>query len=505
MSRTKKFLYNSSTSALQQIVTMIVGLITPRIMLTCYGSEINGLVSSITQFISYFVLVEAGLSNAAVYALYKPLADKDHGAINGVVTAAKWFYTISGYIFVALTMSLALLYPLYIKSDVLNPVEIGILVLILGTSGTLDFFTLSKYRALLTADQKTYVISLATILHTIVNTIIICSFALLGANIVWTRFIALFSIFMRSIILMVYCRRNYKFLDYKVEPNKAALNKRWDALLLQILGVVHTGAPAVIITLMLKDLKLVSVYSVFNMVLVGIGGVLSVFTSGVAASFGEVIARKEGETLKKSYREFECMYYLMITVVYSIAFVMIMPFINIYTNDVTDINYNMPILGFLFVLNGLLYNLKTPQGMLVISAGHYKETKMQTITQALIAVIGGIALAPFLGIYGIMIASILSNLYRDIDLLFYIPKNVTKTEVSGTFWRMVRVFVCAALSLIPFLFIKYEPTTLISWALYAIPVGIYVLSVTMLITYIFDKAELKNVIKRIKRLVIKNG
>ena len=156
-------------------------------------------------------------------------------------------------------------------------------------------------------------------------------------------------------------------------------------------------------------------------------------------------------------------------------------------------------------MNGLLYNLKTPQGMLVISAGHYKETKMQTITQALIAVIGGIALAPFLGIYGIMIASILSNLYRDIDLLFYIPKNVTKTEVSGTFWRMVRVFVCAALSLIPFLFIKYEPTTLISWALYAIPVGIYVLSVTMLITYIFDKAELKNVIKRIKRLVIKNG
>ena len=53
-----------------------------------YGSEINGLISSINQLL-YFSLVEAGLSGAAIYALYKPLADNDYKAINGVITAAK--------------------------------------------------------------------------------------------------------------------------------------------------------------------------------------------------------------------------------------------------------------------------------------------------------------------------------------------------------------------------------------------------------------------------------
>ena len=55
---------------------MLAGFVTPLIMLKYYGSEVNGLVTSIGQFIVYFNLVEAGLSGAAIYALYKPLADK---------------------------------------------------------------------------------------------------------------------------------------------------------------------------------------------------------------------------------------------------------------------------------------------------------------------------------------------------------------------------------------------------------------------------------------------
>jgi len=149
-----------------------------------------------------------------------------------------------------------------------------------------------------------------------------------------------------------------------------------------ILGAVHIGAPAVILTLITKNLKLVSVYTIFNMVIAGINGILSIFISGLSASFGDVIAKGETTVLQKAYREVvEFAYYGLITLVYSIAFVTIMPFIKIYTKGVTDINYDVPLIGFLFVLNGLLYNIKTPQGMLVISAGLFKETKVQTTIQ----------------------------------------------------------------------------------------------------------------------------
>ena len=50
--------------AMQQFVAMVVAFFIPRILLSVYGSEINGLVVSIKQFISYFLLVEAGISGA---------------------------------------------------------------------------------------------------------------------------------------------------------------------------------------------------------------------------------------------------------------------------------------------------------------------------------------------------------------------------------------------------------------------------------------------------------
>ena len=71
MTRTKKFMYNTIATAAYQMIVMLVGFITPRILLQYYGSEINGLVSSINQFITYFSLVEAGIAGAAVYSLYK--------------------------------------------------------------------------------------------------------------------------------------------------------------------------------------------------------------------------------------------------------------------------------------------------------------------------------------------------------------------------------------------------------------------------------------------------
>ena len=501
MSRTKKFFYNSISTGFYQVVLMIAGLITPRIMLKYYGSEINGLVSSINQFIVYFNLVEAGLSGAAIYALYKPLAENDHRAINGVVSAAKKFYTQSGYIFVTFTIGLAVFYPFFVQTNTMTPLNVSLLVMILGVNGALEFFTLSKYRVLLSADQRTYVISLASIVYTIVNTIIVAILGPMQVDIVILRLVVLLAIFLRSFILMSYVKVKYKFINYKEKPNTKALNKRWDALYLQILGAVHKGAPVVILTLVTGDLKLVSVYTIFNMVTANLNGILSIFKSGLSASFGDVIARGEEKVLQKSYSEFEFSYYALITIVYSIAFVMIMPFIRIYTSGVTDINYDVPLIGFLFVLNGLLYNIKTPQGMLVISGGLYKETRIQTTIQAAIAVILGLVLTPFIGIYGVLIASIISDIYRDIDLLFFIPKYLTRLPVMDTVKRMIMVTCSVVLICLPFIFIDVNATNYLEWLLYAIIVGIYACTVVIAMSLFFEKNELKSVFSRIMVMV----
>lgn len=501
MSRTKKFFKNSIVTAFYQMILMACGFITPWIMLQYYGSEINGLVSSINQFITYFALVEAGLSGAIIYALYKPLAENDHKTINGVVSAAKKFYFQAGYFFVSLTIGLAILFPFFIKTDAITPFNVGLLVIILGVSGALDFFTLAKYRALLSADQKTYVISIASMVYVVSLTLIIVILARLNVDIVTLRFVAIFSILLRSLILMIYVKTNYKYINYNVKPNTNALNKRWDALYLQILGAIQIGAPVVIITIVLNDLKLVSVYTIYFMVISGLYGLLSIFVSGLSASFGNVIAKNEQSILQNSYNQFEFVYYSLITIVYAITFITIMPFIRLYTSGITDINYDLPLVGFLFVMNGLLHNIKTPQGMLVVSAGLYKETKIQTTIQGVITVVVGFILAPFLGIVGVLIASIISNVYRNLDLMFFIPKNVTMLPVRGTFFRILRIFMCLIIFYIPFYFITINPESYLYWIITSFCVGTYAFIIVILNGLIFDRDEIKNIVSRIRKLM----
>ena len=356
----------------------------------------------------------------------------------------------------------------------------------------------------MTADQKMYVISIATCVHLAINTIITYMMAVIGADIIVLKTIALCSVFARTLILIIYSKKKYSYLKYDVQPDYQALNKRGDAFYLQILGALHTGAPILIITIVLQDLKLASVFAIFNMVMSGIGSLLGVFTSGLSASFGDVIARNESETLKRAYSEFELFYYCSIAIVYAVSFVLIQPFVDIYTAGITDANYHLPILGILFVLNGITYSAKTPQGMMVISAGHYKETKVQTTIQGLIMVVLGVVLSFKYGIYGVMVACILSNFYRDIDLLIYVPNRIVKSNWKESLIRVMIMIASIILSVIACSIVRVLVVGAIdnygSWVFAAIVFTIIAAAITISCYAIFSRAVFIRTVRRIASL-----
>ena len=165
--RTARFVQNTLSTAVYQLTAMLMGFITPRLMILYYGSEVNGLIVSVTEFLTYFKMVEAGLAAASIFALYEPLSKRDDAAISGIVSAARGFYNTAGWLFCGITLAFAAAYPFIVPvSDVnglrMNELSVMVLILSMGISGALEFFTLSRYRVLLTADQRTYVVSLAS-------------------------------------------------------------------------------------------------------------------------------------------------------------------------------------------------------------------------------------------------------------------------------------------------------------------------------------------------------
>lgn len=500
MNRTSKFLLNTISTAVLQVITFLSGFIVPKIMLSYYGSEINGLVTSITQFISYFNLVEAGLSGAAIFNLYKPLSENNHKKISGIVNAAKKYYIQAGYIFLLLTIVLSIFYPFYIKIDYMSYFEVSILVLLIGLNGALDFFTLARYRVLLTADQRTYVISIASSIAKIVDIIIIFLLAINNNTIIIVKALALSNVLLRSIILYSYVKKNYTYLDKAEKPIKEGLNQKWSVLYLQILGTFQTSLPVISLTLFTKDLLLVSVFTIYNMILGGINSLLSIFINGLNASFGEIIAQNDQNKLKNVYNEFEFSYYILISVAYSLCLTVILPFIKIYTANIHDINYILPVLAFLFTLNGYLYNLKTPQGMLVGSAGLFKDTRFQTSIQALILLFGCVILVPKYNIYGVMIASILSNLYRCLDLIIYIPRKINCLSFKKSLIKWIKSFFSICICLIFSHFVQFPINSYLSWFGFSISYGLIFLIFTIVVFCIFDFKTAKNILIRIKSL-----
>ena len=113
----KKAVVNIIASVLCQVVTILCGLVVPRLLLSTFGSEANGLVNSLTQFLNYIALVEGGLGSVVLTALYGPLAKKDNEQISKVLAAANKFFKQIAYIFVAYVAVLVVVYPFIVKSS----------------------------------------------------------------------------------------------------------------------------------------------------------------------------------------------------------------------------------------------------------------------------------------------------------------------------------------------------------------------------------------------------
>ena len=499
--RSKISVYNTSSAMLLQIVNMVINLIRPRIIVLEYGSAANGLVNSIRQFVQYIGVVEGGLALAAVYALYKPLACNDQEKINGILAGANRLYNYSGLIFSGLVLVGAFVYPVFIKKEGISPLARGMLVLIIGAQGSLEFFSIGKYKALFTADQRSYVISLINAAAAALNAVIIVILVRMHFDIVLVWLFSLTSFIIRMLAYVVYARTRYKNLDFGAKPDFKALDKRWDSLILQILGAVTVGTPLLIITFMC-GLEESSVYTVYNMVFASVLAILSTFNNGLSAIFGDMLVRNEKDTFQKAYKQYEYLYYGLLGWAYACAAILIMPFIRVYTKDMTDVNYIRPEIGLLFVLSGLLYNAKTPQGMLVISAGLYKETKYQTLAQAIINIVVSVALAPSLGIAGVLIGSVVSNLYRTIDLVIFIPRVLTKLPIMMTVKRLVRMSVLLAISIFPPLYflniMDRTPGGYLGWLLWAIPAGMWCLLVFALGNVIMEKNTARDILLRMR-------
>ena len=110
---------------------------------------------------------------------------------------------ISGGIYTVIIVGLAFVYPLCIK-DQLDYWFVFSMVIVIAGVNVIDYFMIGKYKVLLIADQKNYIINLIKSVATIVLTVISCFMLVSGNSLIAVKFIAILTHLCEAIFIRIY-------------------------------------------------------------------------------------------------------------------------------------------------------------------------------------------------------------------------------------------------------------------------------------------------------------
>ena len=497
--RSKKAVKNIITSLLQQIVTVICGLIVPRAIIGGFGSNVNGLISSITQFLGYITLLEAGVGPVIKSALYKPIAKKDKMQIEKILKASQKFFRIISGMFIIYLIALCFFYPLIVSKEFETGYTIS-LIIIIAISTFAEYFFGMVYRLYLQAEQKTYVTSIIQILTTIINAVMVILLIKFGANIQIVKLVSSFIFVLRPILQNIYVKKKYNINIRNIE-GKYDLKQKWDGLAQHIASVVHNNTDIAILTIFAGTVE-VSVYTVYMYVVKGIKNMVQAMTGGVDASFGDMIAKGEKDNLNKSFKVYELFYFTLITIIYIVAMILIIPFIAVYTKGITDANYYRPVFAILITLAEFAWSIRLPYNGITLAAGHFKETRNGAWVEVFTNLIISIILVFKFGIIGVAIGTLISMIIRTAEFMYHTSKYILQRRQKENVKRVIIVLI-ETLILVPLGFYIssfFSVDSYISWIGLAFVIGVVTLLGVILINgtiYRKDLIDLLNIVKRI--------
>ena len=121
---------NLASSLIYQVVLISLSFLLPRLYLENFGSEVNGVLSTIKQIFTYMCLLEAGVGLATTQALYKRIGEKDYKSVNAVLAATNSYYIKTGVIYLVLVLLIAGVYAYSIPTSIDSTVLFFIIILI---------------------------------------------------------------------------------------------------------------------------------------------------------------------------------------------------------------------------------------------------------------------------------------------------------------------------------------------------------------------------------------
>lgn len=459
-----------------------------------FGSELNGLVTSITQFLGFITLLEAGVGNVVQSSLYRPLAQKDDVEISKIIISSNRFFRKIALFLAVYIAGLMVFYPLLVSNQY-DWVFTAALILIISISSFAQYFFGISYQMLLNADQKGYVRLVLQIVTIILNTVVCGILMSLGFSIHIVKLSTAAIFILRPLGMNLYVKRHFN-LDLSLKFEGEPIQQKWNGLAQHIANVVLINTDVTVLTLF-SNLINVSIYSVYHNVVYGIQNLVTAFTSGLQALLGDMYAKKERELLVSTFGRFEWLIHVLIEIAFGCTLVLIIPFVKVYTADITDANYiNIPF-AILITLAQASYCLRLPYNIMVMAAGHYKQTQVSAIIEAIINIVVSVSFVFRFGVIGVAIGTVAAMTYRSTYLAWYLSQNILNRNLFYYFKHVaVDVLVFALIYTICGAF-PANISTYFEWIMLAIKYALLSILIIAVVNILFYFRECKSVVSTV--------
>ena len=408
--RVKKSIFNATSSTVIYIVRAILLFVVRIVFIQTLGKIYLGVDSLFTNILSVLSIADLGISTAINFYLYKPLSDKDYKRVSTIMTFYKKIYNILGIVILVFGLALMPFLKFIVRENVDNLNLIYIIYLLT----TVVTYFISYKDALLTADQNYYKSSLIIGSTYILMYIFRIAFLYLIPNFIIFALIQFIMIIIQRILVNRYITKEYNYIDFncndkltKEEQNNIFVNIR-SLFINKVGGFLVTGTDNIIISALTNlGVGVVAVYTNYYSITGMLDTILTKAVSSITSSFGD-LAVNENEKIQENVFDIISFISFFIFGLFSIGFMyMLTPLIKICFGSSFELGYfTVLIISLNFYFTGIL----RPLDMIKEATGNYKQDRYANIVQAIINIALSIILGKTFGLFGVVLATLISTI-----------------------------------------------------------------------------------------------
>lgn len=436
--RTKHSFRNVLVGVISQLLIVIIGFISRKIFIVTLGNEMLGVNGLFTSIISMLALTELGIGTAIVCNLFRPLADKNETKIISLVQFYAKAYRVIGFIVLGLGLAVTPFLGLLIKEKI-DTLFLSIIFLLFLADTVVSYFFAHK-RSLIFADQRNYIVMIVTTVSTIAASLLQIGILLLTRNYILYLTIKILIRVIENFVIAAIADKRYPFIKRAKKipldgETKTGIISNTKALSLHYIGnYLVNGTDNIIISGFL-GVVIVGFYSNYFMIISTLRQFLNQFSTGILASFGNVLA---SESKEKAYDVFKKAYFINYAI-YSFASISLLclfnPFITLWINADSLLDSSVvAIISLNFFVTGVTEVL----GSVRTSAGLFRPDRYLHILLAAVNLIVSILLVQIIGIFGVFLGTFLCLMIKEVSVLpSIVYRNVFKVRVREYYKMLI--------------------------------------------------------------------